>query len=124
MATIANIEYGYGGEHRRGVWVQVIHSDGGGAYERVLLRNDVPSDKIPDYVRIQYPVSYNGDQSAFEATFDARGEVFSGAGGPYWNTEDDGDEPNSIPIWIADASGDPQLQWIFVEYGVEHSITK
>jgi len=124
MATINEIVYGYGGEFRRGVWVNVVHSDGGGAYERVLLRNDVPSDRIPDYVRVFYPVNYDGEQSAFEPTFDARGEVFGGLGGPYWATEDDGAEPNSIPLWIADASGNPQNQWIFVEYGVEHSITK
>lgn len=124
MATINDIVYKYGGEYRRGVFVQVQHTAGGGAWERVLLRNDLPANRPPDYVRVQYPVLNDEGQASVAASFDARAGTIIGVDGIDWDVEDDGTDLNSIALWITDNEILQSAQWIFVEYGVEHSVTK
>ena len=107
MATINSIQFGYGGEYRRGVWVNVTHSDGGGGWERVLLRNDLPAKRQPDYVRVQYPVLNSEGQAALEATFEARAGSIGAQPNIDWDTENDVTlGQNAVALWIVDSSGE------------------
>ena len=127
MATINHTNVEYGGKYKRGVWVGVTHSDGGGAWERVLLDNDLPDNLQPDYVRVFYPIRYADEQAVLEPTFDARASSIINGGPPFtgeWDTQDVGADLNQIALWIMDNSGAPVENFIFVEYGIEHSVSK
>lgn len=106
----------------------VFDTAGGGQVDELILENFLFGKRDDlDYVRVQVPAEWNGEQfAALVTTLDARAVVDTSGAAPVFYTADDATEGlRAVRLIVTDsAGGGPHTHRIFVEYGVEHSVDK